>query len=157
MRRCVQCKGQEFERVERKLLRTVGDQAFSTVIPAERCVECGEGTIGAEDGMRFEAAIAEALARSGASSGDAFRAMRRHLGLRSGDLAALLSVAAETVSRWETGQRPIDPAAARLVGVLVLEKSGGRSETMIRLRLLSKPRRQPKTVRLHLARARKAG
>lgn len=156
MRRCVRCKGQEFERVERKLVRTVGDQAFSTAIPAERCVKCGEGYISAEDGMRFEAAIAAELARRGVTSGEGFKYMRRHLALRSGDLAGLLSVAPETVSRWETGQRPVDPAAARLLGVLVLEKTAGRSETIDRLRALVKPRRQPKTVRLDLGRKRRA-
>ena len=156
MRRCVRCRGQEFERVERKLLRSVGDQAFSTTIPAERCVTCGEGYISADDGAQFETAIAEELARRGATSGDAFKYMRRHLMLRGGDLAVLLSVAPETVSRWETGKRPVDPAAARLLGVLVLEKTAGRSETLERLRSLSKPRRQPKTVRLDLGRKRLA-
>src|SRR5437016_411507 len=105
MHRCVPCKGERFESVERRLVRMVGEQTFSTMVPSERCVACGEGTIAATDGMRFEAAIAAELARRGAASGEAFKYMRRYLGLQSGDLAQLLSVAAETVSRWETGRR----------------------------------------------------
>ena len=157
MRRCTRCKGERFERVERKLVRTVGDQVFSAPIPAARCVDCGEGYIDAKDGMRFEAAIAVELARRGADSGEAFRYMRRHLGLRGGDLAGLLSVAPETVSRWETGQRPVDPAAARLLGVLVIEQAAGRAETLERLRALRRPRRTPKNIRLDLRTGRKAG
>ncbi|HCF56532.1 MAG TPA: hypothetical protein DFS52_00855 [Myxococcales bacterium] len=34
--------------------------------------------------------------------------MRRALGLRSRDLAELLDVSPETVSRWENATRPVD-------------------------------------------------
>ena len=107
--------------------------------------------------MRFEAAIATELARRGAASGEAFKYMRRHLGLRAGELAQFLSLAPETVSPWETGQRPVDAAAARLLGALVIEQGERRSETIDRLRALVMPKRQPKTVRLDLGREREAG
>lgn len=154
--KCVNCRGAKFEVVERKLVRTVGDMVFSATVPAERCRTCGEGYLHAEDGMRFEAAIAVELASRGATSGDAFRYMRRHLRLGGAEVAKLLSVTAETVSRWETGRRPVDKAAARLLGVLVLENAVGHSDTLERLQSLSRPHRRVKNVRLDLGARRKA-
>ena len=142
--KCVNCRGVKFEAVERKVTRTVGDQVFSATVPAERCRACGEGYVRAADGIRFEAAIAIELARRGTTGGEAFRYMRRHLQLSGGDLARLLSVAPETVSRWEMGRRPTDAAAARLLGVLVLEHAAGRNETLQRLQGLSRSLRPPK-------------
>ncbi len=39
--------------------------------------------------------------------------------LRATDLADLLGVAAETLSRWERGERPVDRAALTVIGALV--------------------------------------
>lgn len=156
MKRCVQCKGQTFEQTEHKLEQTVGDQTFAATIPAQRCTACGETYFSASDGIRFEQAVAAKLAQSGAATGDAFRCLRRTLRLRAIDLAPLLGVAAETISRWETGQRDVDRAAFGLLGVLVLEQLDHRHDTLDRLGALAHPKHRAKRVRLRLDEARKA-
>jgi transcriptional regulator with XRE-family HTH domain len=78
--------------------------------------------------------------------------MRKALGLRAADLAGLLGVAAETVSRWETGQRDVDRGALALVGGLVVDRLEGSTATLDRLRALAKPPRTAKTKALELAR-----
>src|SRR4051794_4971557 len=56
--------------------------------------------------LELHAAIA-VLAEAESISGDELRFARKAMGLRQPDLAALLDVAPEPVSRWETGAEPI--------------------------------------------------
>jgi DNA-binding XRE family transcriptional regulator len=57
-------------------------------------------------GLELQAAIA-VLAEAESINGEELRFARKAMGLRQPDLAALLDVATETVSRWETGAEPI--------------------------------------------------
>jgi DNA-binding transcriptional regulator YiaG len=68
---------------------------------------------------KLELAAAAELARLGRRSGPALRFMRKALGYRAVELAAL-DVAPETLSRWETGEREVEGRAFALVGLLVL-------------------------------------
>jgi DNA-binding transcriptional regulator YiaG len=56
--------------------------------------------------LELEAAIA-VFQQAESINGDELRCARKAMGLRQPDLAALLDVATETVSRWETGADPI--------------------------------------------------
>lgn len=56
--------------------------------------------------LELQAAIA-VLSESESLNGDELRFARKAMGLRQPDLASLLDVATETVSRWETGSEPI--------------------------------------------------
>lgn len=56
--------------------------------------------------LELRAAIA-VLSQAPSLEGDELRFARKAMGLRQPDLAALLDVATETVSRWETGADPI--------------------------------------------------
>ncbi len=47
--------------------------------------------------------------------GSDLRRLRKRLGLTTAQLAQVLRVAQATVSRWETGERKIHPAFARLI------------------------------------------
>ena len=47
--------------------------------------------------------------------------MRKSVPLSAVELASLLRVAPETISRWETGERAVDRAAWLVVRALVLE------------------------------------
>lgn len=51
---------------------------------------------------RFELLAAAALARHGVCTSEAFKFIRKSLGMRATDLGAVLGVAPETISRWET-------------------------------------------------------
>lgn len=49
---------------------------------------------------------------------EAFKTFRQHLGLSQADLAELWGMGANggrTVRRWESGERPLSPLAARLI------------------------------------------
>lgn len=59
--------------------------------------------------------------------GEALKFARKVMGLRQADLATLLDVAVETVSRWETGAEPIRRQTQ--LALLQLVESAARSET----------------------------
>ncbi|MDX2088302.1 MAG: helix-turn-helix domain-containing protein [Kofleriaceae bacterium] len=64
--------------------------------------------------------------------------MRKALGMRAVDLAQLLDVTAETVSRWETGKIDVETRAFALLGTLVIERLEGRDDAVQRLRAIEK-------------------
>jgi DNA-binding transcriptional regulator YiaG len=47
------------------------------------------------------------------------RFLRKHIGLSTSDFAVCMGVSRETVSRWETGNKPMGAQADRLVRLLV--------------------------------------
>jgi putative zinc finger/helix-turn-helix YgiT family protein len=47
------------------------------------------------------------------------RFLRKHIGLSASDFAPMMGVSRETVSRWETGAKPIGAVADRLLRLLV--------------------------------------
>lgn len=64
-------------------------------------------------------AIATELARKPAPlTGPELRFLRKELGLKAKELAQHLGTTDVTVSRWETGDTPVNPAADRLVRAL---------------------------------------
>jgi DNA-binding transcriptional regulator YiaG len=77
----------------------------------------------------FELDVAGELARHGEASSEAFGFMRRAMGVRAVDLAKLLDVTPETVSRWEHGRQPIDRGAAALLLAMVVDRVEGRTTT----------------------------
>ena len=56
---------------------------------------------------------------------DDVRIIRKRLGVTQAELAALLGVTRETVTRWETGVRRVSPLAARLLVRIRGEKGRG--------------------------------
>lgn len=63
--------------------------------------------------------IAADLARKPSSlTGAEFRFLRKEMGLKAKDLARYLGTTDVTLSRWESGNIPINPAADRLLRVL---------------------------------------
>lgn len=146
---CRECGQRDFERDSRTLTLTVGDTAFQVKVAQSVCRNCGEGYV---DGPAIEAAelaVAERLAESGAVTPESFRFMRQALKLRGEDLAGLLSVAAETISRWENGKRELDRSAWVLVAEMVRDERRGGDPRMRRtLEALRKPHPLPKSVRI---------
>jgi HTH-type transcriptional regulator/antitoxin MqsA len=64
--------------------------------------------------------------RYGLLSGDEIRAIREHLGLNQADLAQLLRLGANTVSRWESG-RYVQTAAMDILLRLIRDVPGNVS------------------------------
>jgi putative zinc finger/helix-turn-helix YgiT family protein len=138
MKQCVKCHG-PLSATEIPEEITVAGATFSGKVRAQRCDACGEVYIAAEDAMRFDLRVARELGSLGAAQGEAFRFMRKAIGMRAADLATLLGVAAETVSRWERGERPVDRAALTVLGALVTDKLEGRATTMKLLKAQQDP------------------
>ncbi len=103
------------------------------------CEGCDETYIAAEEAMRFDLRVARELGSRGAATGETFRFVRKALGMQADDLAGLLGVSAETVARWEHGERPADRAALTVLGALVADKLDGRATTMRLLRAQQAP------------------
>lgn len=108
-------------------------------IPCQRCEACGEMLVAGEALSRLELAAAAELARLGRRSGPALRFMRKALGYRAVELAALLDVAPETLSRWETGEREVEGRAFALVGLLARAAYEERDDVLTTLRAIREP------------------
>lgn len=148
MNRCYACKNGKMENTQAELERHVGGHVFKAVVPAIRCRECGEENYEGTVIEAFDLAVAGELAMHGETSPDAFLFMRRVLGLKAFELAELLSVAHETISRWEHGHQPIDRGSGVLLAAMVLDRLEGRSTTFERLSFLRKPVPLPALVEL---------
>jgi len=126
--KCVNCG----KRVKRGMVKeelNVADVTFKAELPAQICTSC-ESTYASSDVLeRFELTVAVTLGKLGVRTPAAFKFMRKALGLKSAELAQLLHVAPETISRWETGARDFDFTAFTLLGVMAAEKLEGRELT----------------------------
>jgi len=115
--------------------------------PAVVCENCGAVSTDAKYLEAFELIVAGFLAQHGASSPGSLRFMRKAIGLPAGELAELLDVTRETVSRWENGKQPLERRALAIVGGLVLDRLDGKTRTLDRLRMLKHPPKLAKTKR----------
>jgi putative zinc finger/helix-turn-helix YgiT family protein len=140
MKRCYQCKS---ERLAEKTLTETSEVAgytFTAQLPALVCEACGETSYAGEDLHRFELAVARKLSEMGEPSGEAFRCMRKSIGLKAIELAHLLNVTPETLSRWENGKLVVDEGAFLILGDLVEDQCTGSKRTLQRLKALREPR-----------------
>ena len=128
--------------------RAVAGYTFVAHLPAYVCERCDEAVFDYDALHAFNLAIAGKLAELGASSNDAFKLMRTAIGMRAADLAALLDVAPETISRWETGQRSVDRGALMVLGAIVLDQIEGKTRTLDRLRAFREPANAAAEVRI---------
>lgn len=149
MKRCGRCDGLLVSR-KVDVSRDVGDHVFIAALPARHCRSCGETSYEAAILQRFDLHVANRLAEAGVGSGAAFRFMRKALGLRAVDLAELLDVSAETLSRWETEKRALDRGALAVLAACVRDALAGRTSTLDTLRALRTPRALEKRVQLDL-------
>lgn len=136
MKHCVECKSDRLRRVELTESVSVGEFEFEGTLAGFRCDNCGEEYLDGPEMGRFEVNAAAWLAEQGISTHEAFRFMRKAIGLRAADLAGLLDVTPETVSHWETGKYALPRNAVALLGTIVVEHAAGRVTTLDRLRML---------------------
>jgi len=89
-----------------------------------RCPNCGEVVLRFRDSKRLhEDAIAIFRKRHGLLSADEIHAIRERFNLTQSDLAGLLRLGANTVSRWESG-RNVQTAALDLLLRLIRDLPG---------------------------------
>lgn len=116
--------------------RKVAGRRFEIEVPSTICPECSRESIGIEEAKEISLSIAEDLALHGPPTGAAFRHIRKAMGLSAKEVAELLSLRPETVSRWEKGKRDADPRVVVLLGTIFLEHVDGISTTLDRLRMM---------------------
>jgi putative zinc finger/helix-turn-helix YgiT family protein len=151
MRKCPVCdKGRLTTRDVESRAR-VGRHTFTAAVPALVCAACGETLVTFAHAKELELAIAARLSEIGAANGAAFKYMRKALGLRAADLAGLLDVTPETVSRWETDRVPLDRRALASMAALVRDARTGSTATLDHLRTLAHPPRAPREIKVRLA------
>lgn len=147
-KRCYNCRSEQLATVEREDRIEVAGHRFIRTLPAQRCSRCGAETVEGADIQGFEWLVAGELARHGEVSPQSFSFMRRVLGLKAAELADLLDVRPETISRWENAKQSIERRAAALLASMVIDKLEGRSSTLERLQTLRSPSPLPKRVNL---------
>jgi DNA-binding transcriptional regulator YiaG len=130
---------------------TIAGRTFAAKVSVTSCSSCDDSRVPLEELERFELAVAAELAKAGARSGEAMRFMRKAIGLRASDLASLLDVAPETLSRWETGEREAPRVYFAALGGMVLDRVAGSTATADRLcALRGDGPKPPRVVRLDL-------
>jgi putative zinc finger/helix-turn-helix YgiT family protein len=89
-----------------------------------KCPKCGEGLLRFEDARRFsQDAIDIYRRRYGLLSADEIRAIRERFDLNQADLARLLRLGANTISRWEAG-RNVQTAAMDILLRMIRDLPG---------------------------------
>ena len=151
-KKCADCDGRSSPTRQQQLVIVAG-RRFVVTLPAQSCRSCGV-RVDPASRERMEIEIACELAREGPAVGETFRFMRRALRMRALDVAELLGITPETISRWENEQRSVDRAAWIALGSIVLERARQSTSTLERLRTFAKPAVTAKSIRIVLARSR---
>lgn len=151
MKRCERCKTGKLSRTTVSESVEVEGHLFTAKVPALVCDACDETYLDGPSLERLELQVAVALARAGVASGATMRFMRKALGLKATELAELLDVTPETVSRWETGKQSLEHRAMAVLGSLVIEREQKRTAMLETLQVLRKPKKLAKKVTLSLA------
>jgi DNA-binding transcriptional regulator YiaG len=135
--KCVKCQGKRSRKAKVAHSVTVSGVKISGELAAEICSACGAEQIDLVELEGFELRAAAALAAHGVCTGEAFKFMRKALGMRALDVGAVLGVTPETVSRWETGQRDVDRHVFAMLGELVIAAVEGRPGPAERFKALA--------------------
>lgn len=152
----MKCRGCE-EAGDRSRVEVAG-HVFFAELPGERCATCGHTRPDPGSLARFELCVAAELAEAGQTSGEAFRFMRRALGLGTAELAAILDVPAATAARWEKNDHVPRSAWERLAAMVLDRREGAEGEgdfelghPVHRLAALCAPRPLGRLVRVHVS------
>jgi putative zinc finger/helix-turn-helix YgiT family protein len=102
---CPTCGAMMVERRGRLRLRVNGEEITVPSTRHLRCPKCDEVVLRFEDSRRLSTdAIAIYSKKHHLLSADEIRSLRERFGLKQADLAGLLRLGANTISRWESGR-----------------------------------------------------
>lgn len=150
MKFCIQC-GQDLAQTTREIKSPqIGAHLFTAQAPTLKCSHCGLEIVDGPSVERFEVLVAQELIESGVRTGATLRYVRKILDLRANELAELLDVKPETISRWENDKVAPDRIVLAVLGGLITDQLSHRTETIDRLRRLSEPKKLEPTVRISL-------
>jgi DNA-binding transcriptional regulator YiaG len=127
LEKCERCAGKLATRIVPKyrndLLMGIDGVVILNAVEELRCTKCGH--LAATGFSNLEGLIAAvAVARVVAPQklrGRDVRFLRKALGWPSRELAAMLEVRDETVSRWENGKEPLGPTSEKLLRLMVAQ------------------------------------
>jgi DNA-binding transcriptional regulator YiaG len=120
-----------------KITQDVAGLVFTAEIPVRTS---REGPVfHARDLRRFELSVARRLAELGLATGEAFRFMRKSLGLPIAQVAALFDVAPEAVHGWESDDAAVPRPAFALLGTMADDELQGIDTTRRYLEALTHP------------------
>lgn len=143
MKKCTGCGATELEkRVEVERL-TLDGVVFEKRVKVTACSRCAETFVNIEALAGFYLHVARQLVKVGVSGPQGFRHLRKAMELQSGELAELLGVTPETVSRWEKGKRSIETVYLKVLQMLARDFFKGTSTTRDVLRGPSRSVRPP--------------
>jgi putative zinc finger/helix-turn-helix YgiT family protein len=147
MDKCVMC-GElgTLEAAREQLPQTVAGIEFRAELAIERCTACGERYYALNDLAAMELAIAVELAALGVCTPESFKYIRKTLGFRASDVAELLDVTDQTVSRWERGATTVDHTAFAVLAALASDRRKGSTEMLDRLAAVRAPKQPRKPV-----------
>jgi len=148
--KCHECGGGKFTEIAHSSSLQVGGRTFRATFPASKCTNCGDVTFDGLHQHAFELGVALFISRNGARSGEEFAFMRKAIGLPATELAELLDITRETVSRWERGHQPLERRAVVILGDLVGDHLEGKRRTLDRLQALREPAKLAKTVPIEI-------
>src|SRR5258706_16190345 len=89
-------------------------------VAGRRCSACSEILVDEAEAVRQEQQLADGLVARGVRAANEFKLVRKVAGLKAIEVAALLDVRPETVSRWERGEVEIPRAVAFALGEMYL-------------------------------------
>lgn len=118
-------------------MQHVAGLVFSAEIPVQTSPE--GPVFHARDLRRFELSVARRLAELGVVTGEAFRFMRKSMGLTIAQVATLFDVEPEIVRRWESGDAPVPRPAFALLGTMADDELQGIDTTRRYLEALTHP------------------
>lgn len=113
--RCPNCKAVDSYQPWEGMMKLRG---VEFVARGERCRSCNETTFDAAEVNRQERVVAAGLVQQGIRTPRDFQYVRKVAGLKANELAELLDVRPETVSRWERGESDIPRYAVFMLGEL---------------------------------------
>jgi putative zinc finger/helix-turn-helix YgiT family protein len=113
--------------VERRSALKLPVNGEEVSVPAARhlrCPACDEVVLGFSDAKRLQQdAVGIYRRKHGLLSAEEIRALRERFGLTQGELARLLHLGANTISRWESG-RNVQTAAMEILLRLIRDLPG---------------------------------
>lgn len=150
--KCVECGGTKFEVGTHEQKYIVDAIVFRVESKADRCVKCGSMLVESVAMGVGELRAAGWLAENNIISGASFKFMRKALMFRAKEIADLLGVTPESVSRWENGRLDVDRRVWFLLAEIVLDRvegeAGKRTSTLERLKAFKRPPPNRKEVRI---------
>lgn len=122
--KCLECGGAMATRRENYRYDACGLPGVTLVkINVSRCPTCGEVEAAIPNIEGLHRHLARRLTEKKCRlTGPEVRFLRKWLGWSGQDFAEFMGVAAETVSRWESGSQQIGPVADRLLRCFVLTR-----------------------------------